>query len=143
MERLVFLPLAFALAFLAFNFHLSYFTFAILAGLGIIVFDFVRGKEESFEPQFGYWSVLFGLVCLAIAFYISNSYGITFEALDHDKTFPKLVRRLPYFGVTLLTIGLSLLLNPSLAGVNPNPSIKRDALKRAPYVKRWASHGHS
>jgi len=105
MERLVFLPVAFALAILASPFHLSYFAFAVLAGLGIILFDFVRGKEESFEPQFGYWSVLLGFVCVAIAFYISNSYGITFEALDHDRTFPKLVRRLPYFGVTFLTIG--------------------------------------
>jgi hypothetical protein len=53
----------------------------------------------------GYWLVVLGLACLAIAFYISNRYGITFEALDHDKTFPKFVRRLPYFGVVLFTIG--------------------------------------
>ena len=105
MERLVFLPIALVLAILVSPFHLSYFTFGILAGLGIILFDFVRGKDESFEPQFGYWSLIFGLVCLAIAFYISNSHGITFEGLDHDQTFPKFVRPLPYFGVTFLTIG--------------------------------------
>ena len=105
MERLIFLPVAFALAILASPFHLSYLTFAILVGLGIILFDFVRGKNESFEPQFGYCSLVVGLVCLAIAFYISKSYGITFEALDHDRTVPKFVRRLPYFGVTFLTIG--------------------------------------
>ena len=105
MERLVFLPVALTLAVFFAPYHLSYFTFAIVTGIGIILLDYVRGKEEFFEPRFGYWSVLFGLACLAIAFYISNKYSITFEALNHDKTFPKLVRRLPYFGVTLLTIG--------------------------------------
>jgi len=105
MERLVFLPVALTLAVFVAPFHLSYFTFTIVAGLGIILFDYVCGKEESFEPQFGYWSVLFGLVCLAIAFYISNKYRITFEALDHDRSFPKFVRRLPYFGVTFLIVG--------------------------------------
>ncbi|MFY9260371.1 MAG: hypothetical protein WAO71_07690 [Gallionella sp.] len=105
MERLVFLPVAFFLVILTYPFHLSYLAFGVLMGLGIIVFDFVRGKEESFEPPLGYLLVVLGLTCLAIAFYISNRYGITFEALDHDKTFPKFVRKLPYFGVALLTMG--------------------------------------
>lgn len=110
MERLVFLPVAFALAILASPFQLSYFSFAVLAGFSIVLFDFVRGEEETFEPQYGYLSIVFGFVCLAIAFYITYSRGITFEALDQDRTFPKFVRRMPYFGVTFLTIGVVIVL---------------------------------
>ncbi|MEQ1533672.1 MAG: hypothetical protein HOO97_11310 [Sideroxydans sp.] len=104
MERLIFLP--FAIAVMAYPFHLSYFGFAVVAGFGIILVDFFRGKNESFEPTFGLLLLLIGIIFLVVAFYICNSLGITFEALDHDKTFPKLVRRLPYFGIVFLTMGI-------------------------------------
>lgn len=106
MERLIFLPFAFAIAVLAYPFHLSYFGFAVVAGLGIILVDFFRGKNESFEPKFGLLLFLIGIICLVVALYICNSLGMTFETLDHDKTFPKLVRRLPYFGIAFLTMGI-------------------------------------
>lgn len=105
MERLVFIPVGLAIAILTSPFHLTYFAFAIVVGLAITLLDFMWGNKEAFDPQFGYWSLATGLVCLVVAYYLSNDQGITFDEMVNDKTFPKLLRRLPYFGVAFLTIG--------------------------------------
>ncbi len=47
---------------MAYPFHLSYFGFAVVAGFGIILVDFFRGKNESFEPTFGLLLLLIGII---------------------------------------------------------------------------------
>jgi hypothetical protein len=103
-ERFLFLPVAFALALLVIPFHLSYIALAIIVAIAILLFDLLRGKE-NYDPQDGYWFLAIGVILLVSAYFVSSNYGISFEALDHDQSFPKLVRRLPYFGVASLTIG--------------------------------------
>jgi len=79
-------------------------TLAIIVAIFILLFDLLRGKENS-DPQVGYWFLAIGIALLISAYFVSSNYGISFEALDQDKSFPKLVRGLPYYGVSSLTMG--------------------------------------
>lgn len=106
MQRLAMIPLGMTVGYLSLNYHLTYFSFGILIGLSIIFVDYLHGKEHTSDPQFGYISVLVGIALLATTFFITNSYGITFEELDQDKNFSKFARYLPVFSVTFLTMGV-------------------------------------
>ena len=110
MKRLIFLPVALIFAAVLVPFHFSYITISIFAGIVIIFFDFFTDRDYSTKSLVGYWAIFFGVLCLAIAFYLSHISGITFEALLNDRDFPKVVRRLPSFGIAFLTIGAVIVL---------------------------------
>jgi hypothetical protein len=105
-ERLIWMIVAIVLVIVILPFHFTYVGFGIAAGLAIVLFDFTRNKRESFDSKYGYWSLIIGIFCLLVAYYVSKNYGISFDELDYDKSFFKLVRGLPFFGITFLTIGV-------------------------------------
>ena len=94
-----------AIGLATFYFHLSYVGAAVLTALGIALLEYVRGEEQLTGPQAGFWTVPVGLMCLIATSFASNRYGLSFEALARDRSFPKLVRSLPFLSVVLLTLG--------------------------------------
>ena len=106
MYNLLFLPVALILVLVTRPYDLSYLGLAILVGIAIFIYDYVRPDGEAFKPQAGIWFLIIGSVCIAIALYESNSHGITFAKMEHVKAFPKSIRKLPYYGIALITIGV-------------------------------------
>jgi hypothetical protein len=109
MERLAFLPIAIGIALIVVRFDLTYSSFAVLVGVALPILYLIRSQNASLDSKLGYFWILFGMACLVVAYFICNSYGISFETLDHDRSFPKLVRRLPYFGIAFLTTGTTII----------------------------------
>jgi Na+/melibiose symporter-like transporter len=105
-QRLTFLPVAIVTALIAIRLDLTYVGFAILAGIVIPIVALVRGRETFASATPGYTFVVVGFVLLILAYFVCNHYGISFEALDHDRSFPKAIRRLPYLGIAFLTAGV-------------------------------------
>lgn len=105
MDRLFFIPLGFILAIIARPYNLTYLGTAILVGVIIVAFDCMRTESVIFRPETGTWFLIIGSAFLGIALFICDSYAITFDDLDHDKTFPKLIKRLPYIGISSITMG--------------------------------------
>lgn len=106
MERLAFLPVAIITALIAIRLDLTYVSLAILVGIVIPVFAMVRGSDMFSSSAPGYAFAIVGLALLVLAYLVCSHYGISFEALDQDRSFPRTVRRLPYFGIAFLTTGL-------------------------------------
>lgn len=107
MERLAFLFIAIIVALTAVRLNLTYVGFAILVGIALPVVSLVRDRDMSSTAPSGCVLVVIGLVLLVIAHLVCNRYGISFSALDHDRSFPKLVRRLPYYGIAAVSSGLT------------------------------------
>lgn len=105
MERLAFLPIAIVTALIAIRLDLTYVGLAVLVGMAIPTVSAMRDREIRTTNATGYALIIFGLSLLLIAYFVCAHYGLSFEALDHDRSFPKAVRRLPYFGIALLTSG--------------------------------------
>lgn len=105
MDRLLFLPVAFMLVLVAQPYDLSYLGFAILVGIAVFLYDCFRGDSEALQSRTGVLFLLIGSISLAIALFLSDKYGVTFDAMDHDQTFPKFIRRLPYYGIAFITTG--------------------------------------
>ncbi len=106
MERLVFLPVAIVTALIAVRLDLSYVGLAILVGVAISIAFIVRGSETFATPASGYAFVVMGAGLLVCAYFVCNHYGVSFEALDRDRSLPRAVRRLPYFGIAFLSAGI-------------------------------------
>ena len=106
MERLAFLPVAIFTALIAVRLDLTYVGFAILAGVAIAIVSVIRGSETFATPASGYAFVVIGAGLLVCAYFVCNHYGVSFEALDRDRSFPRAVRRLPYFGIAFLSAGI-------------------------------------
>ena len=105
-QRLAFLPVAIVTALIAIRLDLTYVGFAILIGIAIPIVALVRGREMFATTTPGYAFVVFGFALLIIAYFVCNHYGISFGALDQDRSFPRAIRRLPYFGIAFLTSGV-------------------------------------
>lgn len=105
MERLAFLPVAIVSTLVAVRLDLSYVGLAILVGIGIPIVFMVRGRDMFSSTAPGYAFAIVGLGLLAIAYFVCSHYGISFETLNQDRSFPRVVRRLPYFAIAFLTSG--------------------------------------
>jgi len=110
MDRLLFLPIAIALAIISTSFHLSNLAYGFLIGIALVIFNLLLGNKGYFELRLGFWMSVLGAVCLAVSLFLSSHFGLSFEALLHDVALPKFVRRLPIFGIGLTTIGIVILL---------------------------------
>ena len=107
-NRLLFLPVAILATFIGPRLHLGYLGFAILIGITIPFFSLlVRENEMLMSDISGYVLIGIGATLLLIAYSISIHYGLTFEALDQDRTFLKPIRRLPYFGIASISAGVT------------------------------------
>jgi len=106
MERLVFLPVAIVTALIAVRLDLTYVGFAILIGAAIVIVSIARGDDTFATPISGYAFAAIGAGLLVCAYFVCNHYGVSFEALDRDRSFPRAVRRLPYFGIAFLSAGI-------------------------------------
>lgn len=109
MERLAFLPISIVIALIAIRFELTYSGLAILGGIALPFFDRARSRAMPIDDSHGFFWVAFGAVVLGIAYLVSNHYALSLEALDHDRSFPRLIRRLPYFGIAFMTMGATIL----------------------------------
>ena len=109
MERLAFFPLAIIIALISTRLNLTYVGFAILIGVALAIASLVRGKETYVTATPGYAFVMLGLAITLIAYFVCSHYGISFETLDQDRSFPKVARRLPYFGLAFLSYGITAL----------------------------------
>lgn len=107
MERLAFLPATIIAALIAIRFDLTYVGLAILAGIAISIVFMVQGRDMFSSTTPGYVFSIIGLALLVLAYFVCCHYGITFETLDQDRSFPRTVRRLPYFGIAFLTSGVT------------------------------------
>lgn len=107
MERFVFLPVTIATVLIAvcFNFNLTYAGFAILVGIITPIVFLVCGKDVFSTETQGYLCIFLGIAFLILAYFVCNRYGISFEVLSHDRSFPRGVRRSPYFGIAFLSTG--------------------------------------
>lgn len=109
MERLSFLPCAIVIALVAHSLTLTYVGYSVAIGIFLAIVAIAR-KERSISPTTpGYAFVWLGIALLGLAYFVCNKYGISFEALDRDRSFPKSVRRLPYYGLSSLTAGLTVI----------------------------------
>lgn len=108
MERLAFLPVAIIAALIATRLDLTYVGLAILIGIAIpMASAVVQDNDMCSSTAPGYAFAIFGVALLLLAYLVCNHYGISFEILNKDRSFPKAVRRLPYFGITFLTSGIT------------------------------------
>lgn len=108
MNRVLFLPVAILAVLIGDRLHLGYIGFAILIGITIPFFSFLVGENEMLmSASFGYVLMGIGGALLLIAYSISIHYGLTFEALDQDRTFLRPIRRLPCFGIASISAGVT------------------------------------
>ena len=107
MERFAFLPVAIVTALIAIRLDLTYVGLAIVVGIVIPIVAMVRGGGMFSSTTPGYAFAIFGLALLVLAYFVCSHYGISFETLDQDRSFPRTVRRLPYFGIAFLTSGIT------------------------------------
>ena len=108
-KRLAFLPISIVIALIAIRFELTYSGLAVLVGIALPFFDRARSRAMPIDDSHGFLWVAFGVVILGIAYLVSNHYALSLEALDHDQSFPRLIRRLPYFGIAFMTMGATIL----------------------------------
>lgn len=106
MERLITLALGLFAALVAVRLDLTYIGFAVLVGIALPLVS-LRGTDMFDSARPGVVCAIIGLLVLLLACFVCMQYGIGFEALDQDRSFPKLVRRLPFFGFAFLSSGLT------------------------------------
>lgn len=99
-------------------YDVSYLGLAIFVGIGIVIYDLIRSNGEALKPHTAIWFLMIGSVCLAVALYESNKYGVTFDAINQAKIFPKSIRRLPYHGITFITVGVLVVIKSLLKEKN-------------------------
>lgn len=90
---------------LAIYLDLTYAGLAILFGIVFAVLASAYDEDFSRTSAAGYFMVFAGLGLLAVAWLVCNRYGISFDAPDQDRSFPKLVRRLPYLAIVCISFG--------------------------------------
>jgi hypothetical protein len=105
MERLALLAVGIVVALIAIQLNLTYVGLAVLIGIAMPVFSIVRGSDTFSSAMSAYVFVVIGFGLLVLAYFICDHYGIPFETLDEDRSFPRVIRRLPYFGIVFLTSG--------------------------------------
>jgi hypothetical protein len=106
--RLAFIPAALIAVFIAVRLDLTYVGLAVLLGMAIPIVSMVRGRDMFPSATLdGSAFVIIGFALLVLAYFVCSHYGISFESLDRDRSFPKAVRRLPYFGIAFLTAGVT------------------------------------
>ena len=103
MDRLAFFPVAMVMILMAAYFDLTYVSVAILAGMVIPLFDLISGKDIFASTTTGYLCGLLGIALLMCAYLLCNHYGISLAELDSDRSFPRLVRHLPFSGIAMLS----------------------------------------
>ena len=107
MKRLAYLPQAALIALIAIRLNLNYAGLAVLIGAAIPLGSWIKDREAFATTTLGNALFLVGLVLLILAYLVCAHHGITLEALDSDRSFPRIVRRLPYFGLAFLTSGIT------------------------------------
>jgi hypothetical protein len=78
---------------------------AAIVSVVLAILSCVFEEEPSGSSATGYLMVFVGMGLMAVAYFVGHRYGISFETLDQDRSFPKLVRRLPYFGIVCISFG--------------------------------------
>lgn len=109
MERLAFLPIGMVIALVAVRFELSYASTAILLGIALAFLDRLRGRAPAIDGRFGFFWVAFGALLVGGACLLAERYGISLATLDRDKSFPRIVRHLPGFGIACMSMGATIL----------------------------------
>jgi hypothetical protein len=66
MDRLLFLPIAIALAIISTSFHLSNLAYGFLIGIALVIFNLLLGNKGYFELRLGFWMSVLRAVCLAV-----------------------------------------------------------------------------
>lgn len=109
LDRLLFLPVAIAVGLGAAYLNLGYAGLGVLVAVAILTLCALRGK--SFAPAFETGSVLvgIGLACYWGGYFYARQHGMSLDELDAARNFPKYLRRLPYYGVTAITMGVGLI----------------------------------
>jgi heme/copper-type cytochrome/quinol oxidase subunit 1 len=125
MDRLLFLPIAIALAIISTSFHLSNLAYGFVVGIALVIFNVLLGNKGYFELRLGFWMSVLGAVCLVVSMFLSNRHGLSFEGLLNDVNLPKFVRRLPIFGVSLTTIGIVIILTNFIRKLRADSKIKK------------------
>ncbi len=106
LDRLLFLPVALALAWMAFSLDLTYLGIGVLAGTAIPVFDWLRGGDHELSlPLAAVFAVIAGIFFI-LSWYFSHQYGISFVELSEARHLPRIIRRAPYFCVATLTTSI-------------------------------------
>lgn len=108
MERITFILVALAMASAITKLHLNYVGLAILAGITIPVVKMMFHGDDAAPSIPGYVFSMIGFALLVLAYITCQYHGISFEMLEKDKSFSKFARRLPYFGIALITYGATL-----------------------------------
>jgi hypothetical protein len=108
-DRLLFLPVAIALGLGAAYLKLGYAGLGILAGVAIFAFSMLRG--QSFAPAFETGSILvgIGLACYWGGYFFARKHGMSLDELAAARSSPEYLRRLPYYGITAITMGVILM----------------------------------
>ena len=108
-DRLLFLPVAIALGLAAAYLNLGYAGLGVLVAVAILAFSALRG--ESFAPAFETGSVFvgIGLACYWGGYFYARKHGMSLDELDAAGNLPKYLRRLPYYGVAAITMGVVLI----------------------------------
>ena len=103
MDRLAFFPVTIMIVLIAVYLHLTYVSVAILGGMVIPLFGLISGKDILASTATGYLCGLLGIALLICAYLVCNHYAISLAELDSDRSFPRLVRRLPFSGIAMLS----------------------------------------
>lgn len=112
MYRLICLSVALILTIWGGPYNPDHLGLAIVVGVAIVIYDQFRWNGEALTLRIGLLFLVFGSLCLAIAIFTSISYEMTFVEFVVDRTLPKISRRLPYYGIFLITVGALVVIKP-------------------------------
>jgi hypothetical protein len=109
LDRLLFFPVAIAIGLGASYLGFNYVGVGVLAAIAVLVFSGLRG--ESFAPAFETGTALtaLGLACFWGGYFYARKHGMSLEELDAARNVPKFLRRLPYYGIAAITMGVVLI----------------------------------
>lgn len=93
--------------YISVHLELAYVGFAVLLGVSFTLLSLFLSDDLLTSIASSYVCAFIGLAILLVAYLICSSYGISFEALNQDRSIPRLIRRLPYFGITLISAGMT------------------------------------
>ena len=108
MERLAIIPFAVAAALIAYGLNLTYVAISISCGI-FLAYAAIAYQRNFSSTTPGSVLIWVGIALLAIAYFVHQKYGTVFDLRGHDGSIPKMIRRLPYYGVGSIVLGLTLI----------------------------------
>ncbi len=104
-DRALFLPIAIGLAFIAIRYDFTYIGLGILFGVALVIYEYVK-EGETYSLKFGIIFLAIGIIGFILSLYFSSKYGLSFQELTDSREFPRYIRRMPYYSVSLLMTGM-------------------------------------